>query len=217
MNFYVSIAQLLQTAEGMEKNLGFLAERAFRISPRDSRANREILELCTDKLTEARKLLGENPHLGKTPLRHATLLLQIFRLSFRRMCHLAIAVADPEGGSEDEARAIQSLFATASHHFKLLKQVLLDLAGVALVLEIDGSDVKNGSDLGTFQVEETDLRESLASLEKAIEIFDEEPVLLDALVFIRQELLEARKRIRRFITRRPGIRGGISTPALTPK
>lgn len=214
MNFYVSTSELIQTFEGLEKNLGFLAERAFRISPRDSRANREILEQCAAKVEEAKDLLEGNPHIGKTPLRHAALLLQIFHLSFQRMNHLANAVANLAGKSEDEARAIQHLFSEACRQLGTLQKVLSGLAGIPLTLELRGNDGKKQGQ-GVFQTEESLQRESLTLLDKATEIFDEDPELLDVLMLIRQELVESKKKIRKFGAAAPAPKPAVPTTALS--
>ncbi|HJT23814.1 MAG TPA: hypothetical protein VJ873_04520 [bacterium] len=203
MNFYVSISQLLQTIEGLEKNFGFLAERAFRISPRDSRANREILEHCASKMEEAKELLEDNGHISKITLRHASLLLQLFRLSFLRMSHLASATLAFEGDGGEPAKAVQPLFLTASRHFTLLKEVLSDLTGIPLSLELHGAGDKKDQGLDVFQREESYQQLSLSLLDKAIEIFDEEPELLETLAAIRQDLVETRKKIKRLTTVMP--------------
>ncbi len=60
MNFYFSLFELMETVDHLEKDIQHLASRALRISPRDARANRELLEQCEMKIRETRLLLNNN-------------------------------------------------------------------------------------------------------------------------------------------------------------
>lgn len=217
MNFYVSISQLLQATESLEKNLNHLAERAFRVIPRDSRANREILEEAAAKMKEAKELLEENPHLSKISLRHASLLLQIFRLSFFRMTHLAFAKLNLKEEEKEALETVDFLFLVACRHFAVLKRLLSDLAGVPLTLELEGPDEKEVEGVSVFRREESYHRTSINLLEKAIELFDDEPALLDSLVRIRQELLDSRKKMRHFMAIQPVQKAAVLVPAFPQK
>ena len=76
MNFYFSLFQLIETVESLGRNVQHLASRALRISPRDARANRELLEKCELKLNEVRVLLNNKTHIRKIVLRKASYLFQ---------------------------------------------------------------------------------------------------------------------------------------------
>jgi len=176
-----------------------LAERSFRISPRDARANREILEQCAAKVEDMRNLLEENAHLSKVALRHSSLLLQIFHISFLRMLHLASASQNFEEEEPDTAKSLQAFFPMALRHFNRLKQLLSDLAGIPLVLEVQSQEDEARTALEVFQKEESYQQSSIGLLDKAVEYFDEDPELQGLLVTIRQDLVESRKKIRRLL------------------
>lgn len=216
MNFYISISQLIQAAEDLENNLRYLSERSFRISPRDSRANRDLLKKCAAKIKEAREVLGEDTHLSKISLRHAALLGQIFQLSFRRMALLASAVSGSEEETQDSARSAQDLFSGAYRHYGLLQETLTKLAGIPVLLKLDGPPEKGDGALGLFQREESYRNQILGLLSKALEVFDEEPELFDTLHQIRQDLLQAKRKGRR-LTATPAANAAPPSPILAQR
>src|SRR5581483_9809414 len=101
MNFYFSLFQLIETVDRLEKDIQHLAGRALRISPRDARANRELLENCELKVRDARLLLHNKTHVSKITLRKAALLFQLLETYYRRVLHLSASTSNI--GPEDEA------------------------------------------------------------------------------------------------------------------
>lgn len=199
MNFYISISQLIQAAEGLEKNLSLLAERAFRVCPRDARANRDLLGQCAEQVGAARETLGKKVLLSKTALRHAAMLSQIFGLCFRRMVLLGSTVAGIEKEDGEYAQTVLYLFSGAHRHFVLFQETLAKLTCVPLALEFQPPADQTESAMGVFQREESYRREMLGLLEKALELFNEERELYDSFQSIRQDLLEAKRKTRRLL------------------
>jgi hypothetical protein len=210
MNFYLSISQLIQASEGLEKNLNLLAENAFRVIPRDSRTNREILEKAAAKVAEAKGCLEKEIHLSKTALRHAALLYQILALSFLRMIHLASALSKPERGDWAFTQTLLFLFSGAYRHFEMLKGNLTKLSTIAPSLEMEGTAEKPAGALDAFQQEEADRRELMAQLDKAVELFSEEQELIDTFHIVRQDLFEAKKAVRRFSASQAATKAALS-------
>src|ERR1041384_3274249 len=105
MNFYFALYQLIETVEGLGKDIQHLAGRALRISPRDARANRELLEQCESKLHEVRNLLHNKTHISKITLRKAALLFQILEVSYHRVMHLAAATANVSPDDEGSVKS----------------------------------------------------------------------------------------------------------------
>ena len=98
MNFYFSLFQLIETVESLGRNVQHLASRALRISPRDARANRELLEQCEMKINEVKVLLNNKTHISKITLRKAALLFQVLDLFYRRLLVLSSATATVRPG-----------------------------------------------------------------------------------------------------------------------
>ncbi len=214
MNFYVSIFQLIQTVENLERDFGHLAGRAFRISPRDSHANRGILEQCSAKVGEVRALMGRNAHLSKTSLRHVSLLSQIFQLCFRRMVHLAAAVPGPGQEEGNYAKAVRYLLSSAARHYGIMERRLSGLAGISLTLDLYEPPEKKAEGADLFQREESYLRETLKLLERAVEAFDEERELLESLILIRREIVEIRRKFKSFAVLPAASKAKETSPAL---
>ena len=139
MNFYFSLFELMETVEHLEKDIQHLASRALRISPRDARANRELLEQCEMKIRETRLLLNNKTHISKITLRKASLLFQLLETYYHRVLHLSASTANL--GLEDEAsvKAVWNLLAMAQRQYQGLVKTLFDLTGIPVSLTLDGS------------------------------------------------------------------------------
>lgn len=197
MNFYFSLFELMETVDRLEKNIQHLASRALRISPRDARANRELLEQCEMKIRETRLLLNNKTHISKITLRKASLLFQLLETYYRRVLHLSASTANL--GLEDEAsvKTVWNLLAMAQRQYQGLVKTLFDLTGIPVSLTLDGSVQAGAHEIADILQTEAGLQQdALKVLEKAIEVFGEEQELADQLARDRKELLDTKRRIK---------------------
>lgn len=197
MNFYFSLYQLIETVERLNQDVQHLAGRALRISPRDARANRELLEQCETKLGEVKYLLNNKTHISKITLRKAALLFQILEVSYRRVMHLASATSNVGVEDDNSVKVLWQLLAMAQRHYQILVKTLSDMTGIpnSLVLHPD-AEILSQDFTGTIKKEWALQQETLKQLERAIEVFGEEQELADTLSAIRKELLDAKKRLK---------------------
>src|SRR5581483_7834302 len=199
MNFYFSLFQLIETVESLERDVQHLASRALRISPRDARANRELLEQCEFKMREVKILLNNKTHISKITLRKAALLFQLLESFYHRVLHLAAATSNIGPDDESSLKTICQLLSMAQRHYQVLVKTLIDLTGIPLTLTLNGSEETSGHDLSAIlQKETTYQQEALKLLDKAIEVFGEEQELASQLALIRKDLLEMKKRMKHF-------------------
>lgn len=198
MNFYFSIAQLIKSAGYLENNLNDLAARAFRISPRNARANRILLEKCAFKSRELRKSMEGEFKINKITLRRTTLLFQLFHLSLYRMMNLGEALSGPEESDGEISKVVRELFPVARSHFKVLKKSLAGLSEIPQILELEETANDSEEDYGVLQRDEFHRQKLISVTEKAIKVYGEEHQLLESLYLLRSELLEARKILQRF-------------------
>ena len=203
MNFYFSLYQLIETVERLERDVEYLAGRALRISPRDARANRELLEQCDMKMREVKNLLNNKTHISKITLSQTALLFQILEVSYRRMMHLSAATANFGQDDANSVKVVWQLLAQAQSHYQTLGKTLFDLTGIPVTLSLTGAVEVASHDLALVsQKESAYQQETLKHLEKAIEVFGEEQELADKLAVIRKELLESKKRMKHIAPRR---------------
>jgi hypothetical protein len=197
MNFYFALYQLIETVERLSRDIQHLAGRALRISPRDARANRDLLEQCQSKLGEVRNLLNNKTHISKITLRKTALLFQILELSYRRVMHLASAASNIGPEDESSVKTIWHMLSQAQRHHQALVKTLNDMTGIPVTLVLTGEPIAPVHGFEDISRAEMALQqESLKHLEKAIEVFTEEQGLSDILSGIRKELLEVRKRMK---------------------
>jgi hypothetical protein len=197
MNFYFSLYQLIETVERLEQDVQHLAGRALRISPRDARANRELLEQCDSKLREVKVLLNNKTHISKITLRKAAILFQILEISYHRVVHLAGATGSVGHDDEESIKVVWQLLSLAQKHYHSLVKTLFDLTGIPVTLTLtaaDGNPVTEYSAI--LQKESSYQQETLKLLERAIEVFGEEQELAEQLVQVRKDLLESKKRLK---------------------
>ncbi|HVM31668.1 MAG TPA: hypothetical protein VMU88_00900 [bacterium] len=197
MNFYFSLFQLIETVERLNRDIQHLAGRALRISPRDARANRELLEQCETKLGEVKHLLNNKTHISKITLRKAALLFQILEVSYRRVMHLSGATSSVGLEDENSVKALWQLLSMAQRHYQTLVKTLNDMTGIpnSLVLHPD-TEAPAPDFSGALKKEWALQQETLKQLERAIEVFGEEQELAETLSAIRKDLLEAKKRLK---------------------
>jgi hypothetical protein len=197
MNFYFSLYQLIENVERLNRDIQHLAGRALRISPRDARANRELLEQCEIKLGDVKHLLNNKTHISKITLRKAALLFQILEVSYRRVMHLATATSNVGLDDENSVKALWQLLSMAQRHYQTLVKTLNDMTGIpnSLVLNPE-AETAEPDFAGIVKREWTFQQETLKHLERAIEVFGEEQELADTLAGIRKELLDAKKRMK---------------------
>jgi hypothetical protein len=197
MNFYFSLFQLIETVEKLEHDVQHLASRALRISPRDARANRELLDQCDLKVREVKTLLNNKTHISKITLRKAAILFQILELSYKRVMHLAAATSKVEQDDEDSARTLWQLLSMAQSHYQSLVKTLFDLTGIPVTLHLNGADETTAQSFAAIlQKESSYQQETLKHLEKAIEVFGEEQELAEKLALVRKDLLDNKKRMK---------------------
>ncbi len=197
MNFYFSLYQLIETVERLERDVQHLAGRALRISPRDARANRDLLDQCDVKVREVKGLLNNKTHISKITLRKAAILFQILELSYRRVVQLAGATATVGQDDEDSVKTVWQFLSQAQNHYHTLVKTLFDLTGIPVTLTLTAADATQANGLSAIlQKESAYQQETLKLLEKAIEVFGEEQELADQLAGIRKELLESKKRLK---------------------
>lgn len=204
MNFYFSLFQLIETVERLERNVQHLAGRALRISPRDARANRELLEQCESKMHEVKVLLNNKTHISKITLRKAALLFQILDIFYHRMLHLASAISNVGPDDENSMKAVWQMLSMAQNHYQTLAKTLFELTGIPVSLHLSGTPEVASHDLSVIlQKEASFQQEALKLLEKAIEVFGEEQDLAEQLAQVRKDLLEMKKRMKHFSTGHP--------------
>lgn len=197
MNFYFSLFQLIETVERLERDVQHLAGRALRISPRDARANRELLDQCDLKMTEVKNLLNNKTHISKITLRKASLIFQVLEISYRRMLHLAGATSNVGHDDEGSIKAVWQLLSQAQRHYQTLVKTLFDLTGIPVSLTLNVTEEGADHDIASILRKESALQlETLKLLEKAIEVFGEEQELAETLSLIRKDLLESKKRLK---------------------
>lgn len=197
MNFYFSLFQLIETVERLDQDVKHLAGRALRISPRDARANRELLDQCESKVREVKLLLNNKTHISKITLRKAAILFQILEISYRRVMHLAGATANVGHDDENSIKVVWQLLTMAQKHYQSLVKTLFDLTGIPVTLSVSGSGETASHELNAIlQKEASYEQETLKLLERAIEVFGEEQELAERLAQIRKELLESKKRMK---------------------
>ncbi len=199
MNFYFSLFQLIETVERLERDVQHLAGRALRISPRDARANRELLEQCESKMHEVKVLLNNKTHISKITLRKAALLFQILEIFYRRMLHLASATSNVGPDDDHSLKAVWQMLSLAQQHYQGLAKILFELTGIPVSLTLNGTPEISSHDLpAILQKEAAYQQEGLKLLEKAIEVFGEEQDLAEQLAQIRKDLLDIKKRMKHF-------------------
>lgn len=199
MNFYFSLFQLIETVERLERDVQHLASRALRISPRDARANRELLEQCERKMHEVRVLLNNKTHISKISLRKVALLVQILEVFYRRVIHLSAATSNLGMEDENSMKSVWQLLSLAQRHYQGLVKTLFELTGIPLVLTLSGFEETPIHDLSSVLQKESSLQqEALKLLEKSIEVFGEDQELAEQLVQVRKDLLEIKKRMKQF-------------------
>jgi hypothetical protein len=197
MSFYFSLYQLIETVEQMERDVQHLAGRALRISPRDARANRELLEQCETKMREAKNLLNNKTHISKITLRKASILFQILEATYHRVVHLSGAASNAGPNDEGYMKAVWQLLTLARSHYQTILKTLYNLTEVPVSLPLTGAEENASQGLSAVLLKESAYQmETLKLLEKAIEVFGEEADLADTLVQMRKELLEAKRRMK---------------------
>lgn len=217
MNFYFSLFQLIETVESLGRNVQHLASRALRISPRDARANRELLEQCEQKINEVKVLLNNKTHISKITLRKAAILFQVLDLFYQRLMALSTATTSVGQDDENSVKVLWQLIASAQKHYQVIVKTLFDLTGIPVTLTVTGhlTGQNDPTSIQALLQKEASLQqESLKQLEKAIEVFGEEQELADKLSAIRKDLLDMKKRFKQYLT--PGVAEKIEAAPLPP-
>jgi hypothetical protein len=196
MSFYLSLFQLIDTVERLDQDLQHLAGRALRISPRDARANRELLEESDEKIAQVKNLLNNKTHISKISLRKAAILFQILEISYRRLTHLAAATSNLGHDDEGSVKALWQLISLAQKHYQTLVKTIFELTGIPVTLTVSHAGEAPRDFATILQKEAAAQQETLKYLEKAAEVFGEEEQLSGMLLNMRKELLEAKRRFK---------------------
>ena len=203
MSFYFSLYQIIEGVERLIHDIQHLTSRAHRISPRDARSNRELLEQCETKLSEVRNILTNKSHISKVTLRKASFLFQILEVNYRRVIHLAGAPSLP--GAES-LKDILPLLGVARKHYLTILENLDGLTGIPVSVALKADDGPPPSDLSSLIRREAEYQaEALKLLDKAVEVLGEEEGLSDKLALMRKELIDL-KRPMKMLLSEPAIR-----------
>jgi hypothetical protein len=196
MSFYLSLFQLIDTVERLDQDLQHLASRALRISPRDARANRELLEESEQKISQVKNLLNNKTHISKISLRKAAILYQILEISYRRLMQLSAATSNVGPDDEGSIKGVWQLLSLAQKHYQTLVKMVFDMTGIPVTLTVSQVG-ESPRDFATIvQKEAAAQLETLKYLEKAAEVFGEEEQLSEVLLNMRKELLDFKKRFK---------------------
>ncbi len=217
MSFYFSLYQIIDSVERLMKDVQHLASRSLRISPRDARANRELLETCESKLAEVQGLLTQKSHISKITLRKAALLFQILEVNYRRVFHLASA-AGSAGLTEKEIRGIWQMLSVAQRHYRTILENLGGLTGIpaSLVLKAEAEGVPTPFGLTSVARREFAYQaEALKLLDKAVEVLGEEEGLSEKLILMRKELLDLKRTMKQYSTEVSAKEDPLSVPSLS--
>jgi hypothetical protein len=199
MNFYFSVFQLHTAVDGIKRNARDLANNALRLSPRDSLANRELLEQCERQVHTVGTLLKVKANFSKVALRNVGLLHEMLDLSYRRLFHLANATTKVKLEDQNSINFLWQCLNVAQGHYRGLTKKIFDWTGMGITLTLRGDESETGHNfLSILEKESFYQQETLKLLEKAIEIFGEEQALKGQLGLMRKELLESRKRFKEF-------------------
>ncbi|GEM_PF-1076490 len=213
MSFYFSLFQIIDAVERLGKDMNHLTGRILRISPRDARANRELLEQCQDKLAEVEKVLHNKTHISKITLRKASLLYQVLGTSWSRVARLSAAAVSIESADEAQVKAIWTLLGNAQKQYQVLVKTLSEQTGVAPMFPLNVEVAGDYSEV--LKREIADEADMLKCLDRAVEVFGEEQGLLDTLMVIRKELQDLKKKHRQFQNVAPTA-APVAAPAAGP-
>jgi hypothetical protein len=195
MNLYLSVYQLIKTADRLETGAKLLAANVFRVSPRDGMANREVLEECAKSLQTIHSRLVSKSHISKVQLSRTAVIFQALDTAHRRVLNLA---GVPLNDDENVTRAIVGFLQQAQRDFLELRTLLGERMGVPVIVELppDGTE---GDFTAILQKESAFREELVKSIERGIEVFDEERELTEQLAMIRENLLAARKNMKQLL------------------
>lgn len=194
MSFYFALYQILETMDRLAHDLKSVAGRALRISPRDARANREILESAGERLRDVRKVLSDKPHISKIALRKASLLHQLVELSYRRLLYLNAAVSHVGPDDEGAVKTLWQLVAGAQLQFRDLARTLSEHTGLSVAVVLDGTEEMPSGGFAAILKRDLAFQSAIVKqIEKAAEVFGEEVSLVEHLGKVRMRLLDSRR------------------------
>lgn len=197
MNFYFLIYKFIETSEGLESGMKYLASHALSASPRNGQANRALLKQCGHMVHVVNELLNSKFKISKIQLRRTAILFQILEKAHRRVLNLA---GVPFSSDENSISVVWGLLCGARLDYNAIRNVLHERIGVPLNLDL--SDEDGDRNFADILRKEFDFQEAILKLiEKGIEVFDEERELTDQLALIRIGLLEERKNLKRLLSK----------------
>jgi hypothetical protein len=202
MSFYFSLYQIIEGVERLLKEVQHLSARALRISPRDARTNRELLETCETKLTEVRKILTSKSHISKVTLRKASFLFQILEVNYRRMVHLAASTSTVDESDDKAVKGVWQLLNLAQKHYRMTLDNVDGLTGIPASVALQGETGPPVSGFSAVIRKELDYQvETSKLLDKAV--LGEEESLADKLGEMRKDLIESRRVLKLWVSDAP--------------
>ncbi len=194
MKFYLSLNQLMEGLETLGQSVQFLSSRALRISPRDARANRDLLDQCSAKLGEVSELLDKKIRVSKIALRNSGILYDLLDVFYRRTLHLAASSASLGADEKESIQCVWPLLSQAQKHYHQLAKTLFAATDLPVTLKLDAAaEYQNRSFPVILQDDSAFQREALKLLDRAVELFGEEADMAGTLEQTRKEMLETRR------------------------
>lgn len=213
MNYNFSFYQINKNTEALEQEFRFLAAHALRMIPRDARTNRDILEQCSARIEEARNILSRKASIDKIAVRQTHFLFEAVQLTYRRVINLAAAANHIGWEDNEQVKQVWEMLRAAQAQYRILTECLNSMTGlpVSLTLNEPLDSVAKPGDI--YEKELALQSESLKLLEKAVETCSEEQDLVDKLAFVRKQLIQSKRQIKKQVTSQTAA---AAEPALTP-
>lgn len=197
MNYYFLFYQMMETTDRLEAEIRYLTDHSLSLSPREGQANRDLLEHCGERIGEVKKTMFAKSRVSKVQLRRTAVAFQILEMAHQRVLNLA---GTPFPADENQAKAVWEFLHQAQRDLRHLQAAFTERAGMPVVsLPAVGAD---RSFTLVLKNESLIREEMIKQIERGIEIFDEEREFTDQLALIRGNLIEARRKMKRFVMNR---------------
>ena len=194
MEFYVSPYQLTFVLDGLQHGLQQMAGRAFRISPRNAKANHDIFNQCVQRTQELENMIVVKIDCDKKLLKRTALLFKALEITHQRLILLSCGVEAGFGEEKISVSSIEQLLGQASRHFRLLGETLSERAGMPINLTLPVWIETEVRSLPTLKKKEEILRkEILQILEKVLEYYEHDRTLTDKVLLIRRDILDSNR------------------------
>jgi hypothetical protein len=193
MNFYFSLNHLIDTTARSIQLAENLSSQAIRVSPKDGRSNRDILDQYCLLLREADGLLKRKISIGKIAIRRPVLLFQALSIAYQRVLNLAGVSFELGHGNQAEGRKTWQLLYIAQKHYRMLGALMGELTGGPVTLAAPAEMETAHQDIYTIlQREFSYQQETLKLVDKAIQVFGASENVMAKLFTIRKDLTDAK-------------------------